>query len=145
MKKTTYFLFAVILALSLISSQATAFLDRGPQFRHRFIEDLGLSQEQMKNFLNKEQEINREIFNLRQDNEKLRYEMFQELKKDKPEKAKLDSLIDKIEKNNATIYKKRADLILWLKSQLNAEQRQKFDSLQNNFGVGIKRGKGFRR
>ncbi|MFA5103849.1 MAG: periplasmic heavy metal sensor [Candidatus Margulisiibacteriota bacterium] len=104
---------------------------------------LKLSQDQINKSFEKEQSVERDILAKMQENEKIRLAMGQELKNDNPGKAKLYKFIDDINKNRAESQKKRIEYILWFKSQLTPEQKQKFASCFNGKGLNRKQGKGF--
>lgn len=98
----------------------------------RFLEGLNLTQDQKTKFLEREQQLEKEILGIRQQNQKMQLWIAEELKKEKPNQAEINKTIDKIGQNRATIQKKRTEFLIWIKSQLSPEQKQKFDmNLQN--------------
>lgn len=107
----------------------------------RIVSQLDLTQDQMKKAVDREQAVERDALARRQENEKLRLEMGQELKKDSPDKAKLDRYIDQINRNRAENQKKRTEYMLWFKSQLTPEQKQKFGSCFKNMEAGHRNSK----
>ena len=142
---------SVVLAVFLSSSSLAAWGRGGheagaPSFcKGKIAKQLNLTQDQINQSLEKEQVIERDVLAKTQENEKIRLAMGQELKNDNPDKAKLFRLIDDISKNRAESQKKRIEYMLWFKSQLTSEQKQKFASCFNGKGEEHKQEKGFGR
>lgn len=153
MKKSfAVFTVAAVLAVFLSSSSMAAWGDGagggkgGPSFcKGKIARQLNLTQDQTSKALEKEQAVERDALARRQENEKLRAEMGQELKKDNPDKNKLNKYLEQINKNRTENQKKKLEYMLWFKSQLTPEQKQKLDSLSNGKRAGREKAKGLRR
>jgi Spy/CpxP family protein refolding chaperone len=130
-------LVAAVLVMSFVSG-ALAFgkmapgqrADKGGQgfMKDKIAKEIGLTQQQKEAFLKKEQQLEKEILGLRQDNQKMRLWMRQELKKDSPDKGAVNRTIEKIGGNNTNIQKKRTEYIIWMRNQLTPEQREKLNA-----------------
>lgn len=142
---------AAVLAVFLSSSSMAAWGkgDRkagSPSFcKGKIAGQLNLTQDQINKALEKEQAVQQDALTRMQENEKMRLAIGQELKKDDPDRAKLNNYIDNISKNRAEIQKKRMEYMLWFKAQLTPEQKQKFSSYFKGMGAEHKQGRGFLR
>ncbi len=147
-------LVAAALAISLVSgASALGKMNTGPRaeggrpgfMKEKIAKEIGLTQQQKDAFLQKEQQLEKDVLGLRQENQKMRLWMRQELKKDNPDKASIDRTIEKIGANNTGIQKKRTEYILWMRTQLTPEQREKLNSCFEQKGERQPRGQGPRK
>lgn len=90
---------------------------------------LDLTKEQRENISAKESAIEKEVASLQDSIRGNRELLDSELSADKPDLSKVNSLVDNISSDMASIQKKRIYFMVWMREQLTTEQKQKLLSL----------------
>lgn len=124
-----------IVSLVILSTQSLAWernKDSREKMKMEFIHKLSLNQEQQKKFLEQRQQTDRDMLTFRQKNEKLRREMRDELKKDRPDRGRLYKFIRETNKNTTEMQIKRMDHMLKMREWLTPEQKVKFNEMCKN-------------
>ncbi|UCD37594.1 MAG: Spy/CpxP family protein refolding chaperone [Fidelibacterota bacterium] len=111
--------------------------------------DLDLTKEQKEKITGLRTDFQKEAIDMRADMQKLRLELQEQMRTEKPDRKAIEATVDKITAKQNTMMMARVNTHLDVRGVLTPEQREKFDArpMKRGFGKGYghRRGRGFGR